>query len=58
MEDLLHIAPEFGWSVEDPARNEVVYCTSSVGLNSPVLFHHFLQLAIRSSLSVLMNFTE
>ena len=57
MEDLLHIAPEFGWSVEDPARNEVVYCTSSVGFNSPVLFHHFLQLAIRSSLRVFTKVT-
>ena len=48
MDSLLHVSPEFNWEVENPPTNELVCCASSIGLNSPVLFHHFLQLALRS----------
>ena len=48
MDFLLHISPEFNWEVGNPPTNELVYCATSIGLNSPVLFHHFLQLALRS----------
>ncbi|KAK8828874.1 hypothetical protein WA538_000877, partial [Blastocystis sp. DL] len=47
-DSLLHVSPEFNWEVENPPTNELVYCASSIGLNSPVLFHHFLQLALSS----------
>ena len=48
MDDLLHISPEFNWNIENPTQNEFIYSASSIGLNSSVLFQHFLQLAIRS----------
>lgn len=49
MEELKHISPEFDWGDGTTLGNDIVYCASSTGLNSPVLFHHFLQLSIRSS---------
>ena len=49
MEELKHISPEFDWGDGTDLGNDIVYCASSTGLNSPVLFHHFLQLSIRSS---------
>ena len=49
MEELTHISPEFDWGDGSDLGNDIVYCASSTGLNSPVLFHHFLQLSIRSS---------
>ena len=52
MEELKHISPEFDWGDGTNLENDIVYCASSTGLNSPVLFHHFLQLSIRSSKEV------
>lgn len=56
MEDLLHISAELHWSEDYPTKNDVIYCTSSTGLNSPVLYYHFLQFALKSSLYFISYF--
>ena len=58
MEELKHISPEFDWGDGTNLGNDIVYCASSTGLNSPVLFHHFLQLSIRSSTNCSIHLTR
>ena len=46
----------FYTSEDYPTKNDVIYCTSSTGLNSPVLYYHFLQFALKSSLYFMSYF--